>query len=91
MDILLREDISCMNLRRMDFIGDLIVIQVYMKFYVMQGWRVEIRKAFRGTKFGEGQLGCAEGPMLGWRNFSWDSTWRILIMYGVHISKYESF
>ena len=30
---------------------------------------LEFRKAFRGTKLGEGKLGCAEEPMLGWRNF----------------------
>ena len=46
----------------------LIVIQVYMKLYVMQEWRVGIGNKFIGTKLEEGQLGCAEKPMLGWRN-----------------------
>ena len=32
---------------------------------------LEFGKAFRGTKLGEGQLGCAEGPILGRRNVLW--------------------
>ena len=48
---------------------------------------LESRIVFRGTKLGEGQSGCAEWPMLGVKKCYLDSTWGILVMYGVHIGK----
>ena len=72
----------------MDFISDLIMIQAYMKFYVMQGWRGESGITFQGIKLREGQFGCTEGPMLGVKRLSLDLTLRILVIYDVHIGKY---
>ena len=46
---------------------------------------------FRGIKLGEGQLGCAEGPMLGWRNALWiqlEESWSYMVFI---LAKYQIF
>ena len=50
---------------------------------------------FRETKLGEGQLGCAEGPMLGQRNAiliqhekSWSCMVFILAKYQIFLESY---
>ena len=52
---------------------------------------LEFEKAFRGTKLGEGQLGCAEGPMLGRRNILWiqlEESWSRMVFI---LAKYQIF
>jgi hypothetical protein len=60
--------------------------------YVMQGWRVGIRDSVSRAKLGEGQLVCAEAPMLEWRNFLWiqlEESWScmVFIVESINLSK----
>ena len=44
---------------------------------------------FRGTKLGKRQLGCAEGPILGWRNVLWiqfEESWSYMVFIWAKIS-----
>ena len=52
---------------------------------------LESKIVFRGTKLGEGQLGCAEGPMLGRRNILWiqlEEPWSCMVFI---LAKYQIF
>ena len=53
---------------------------------------LEFGKAFRGTKLREGQLGCAEGPMLGQRNVLWiqlEESWSCMVFIFGKVSNFS--
>jgi hypothetical protein len=54
MDNLSTEDMSCKELRRMDFIDDLIMIQTYMNSMLCNDEELEFGIVFRETKLDEG-------------------------------------
>ena len=87
MDVLSRGDRRWINYEEMISLMSLIAIQAYMMLYMMQGWRVGTWERVSRNWAWRSAIGLCRGTnarVLG-------STWRILVIYGFHFCKYQSF